>query len=250
MAMRPPAVESVSLPEQSGSPNRTSAPYGQACTNCAKAKCKCILVHQPNTGSTRGSRPICERCARLGRECKPSSSIRRRGAAVSKRTTGSGSASGRGSSNVSVASRAANLEQRLEDLVAILKAQATSVPPSSTTQASSSHSDAGEPRQHGGRPERVGAEFRATTSPASSSSRIVPGGPTVVTPASTAYAACSTTNSTPSPVPGPGQGSMPVDDTHVPSLEAEETLAFFREHHLKLFPFVYLPPEMTYVSII
>ncbi|KAE8365733.1 hypothetical protein BDV27DRAFT_144195 [Aspergillus caelatus] len=46
----------------------TPAPYGQACINCARAKCKCLLLA---TGDQ------CERCDRLGKECGPSLSVRR-----------------------------------------------------------------------------------------------------------------------------------------------------------------------------
>ncbi|KAL2167646.1 hypothetical protein VTG60DRAFT_947 [Thermothelomyces hinnuleus] len=46
-----------------------SAPYGHACRNCFKAKCRCI---------PRSDGDGCERCLRLGRQCIPSNSIRRR----------------------------------------------------------------------------------------------------------------------------------------------------------------------------
>ncbi|KAL2160970.1 hypothetical protein VTH06DRAFT_8682 [Thermothelomyces fergusii] len=46
-----------------------SAPYGHACMSCFKAKCRCI----PRTDGDG-----CERCLRLGRQCIPSNSIRRR----------------------------------------------------------------------------------------------------------------------------------------------------------------------------
>ncbi|KAI0445468.1 hypothetical protein F4803DRAFT_507858 [Xylaria telfairii] len=212
---------SASSLEPSETSNRTSAPYGQACVNCAKAKCKCILITTATSGSGRGSRPICERCARLGRECKPSSSIRKRGAAVSRRAAG-GSASAGAANGMSAASRAANLEQKLEDLVAILKAQASSQP----------NGD-----------ENARTEMGATTSSVAGRRSnnvvggVVAGGPTVITPASTAYATCSTADSTPSPAP--------AHDILASAAEAEETLVFFRQHYIKFFPFVYLPPSLT-----
>ncbi|TRX93002.1 hypothetical protein FHL15_006140 [Xylaria flabelliformis] len=221
MAAQPSTSVSPSSLEQSETLTRTSAPYGQACLNCAKAKCKCILISQPSSGSGRGSRPICERCARLGRECKPSSSIRKRGAAVSRRTAG-GSAPAGLANGMSAASRAANLEQKLEDLVAILQAQAST----------KSNGDESARTETGATPSSV-ADRRSNNV----ASGIVAGGPTVVTPASTAYATCSTVNSTPSPAP--------ALDVLTSAAEAEETLAFFRLHHLQFFPFVYIPPEMT-----
>ncbi|KAH8166020.1 hypothetical protein CIB48_g2229 [Xylaria polymorpha] len=185
MAAHTSTSVSASSLEPSETSNRTSAPYGQACVNCAKAKCKCILFTTATSGSGRGSRPTCERCARLGRECKPSSSVRKRGAAVSRRGAG-GSASAGAANGMSAASRAANLEQKLEDLVAILKAQASSQP----------NGD-----------ENARAELGGTTSSVAGRRSnnvvggVVAGGPTVITPASTAYATCSTADSTPSPAP-------------------------------------------------
>ncbi|KAJ8119591.1 hypothetical protein O1611_g10578 [Lasiodiplodia mahajangana] len=64
-------------------------------------------------------------------------------------------------------------------------------------------------------------------------------GPAAITPASTSYTTCSTAGSTPSPLPAPAH------DTLTSAAQAEETLMFFRQHHLKTFPFVYLPPDMT-----
>lgn len=126
---------------------------------------------------------------------------------------------------MSAASRAANLEQKLEDLVAILKAQASSQP----------NGD-----------ENARAELGGTTSSVAGRRSnnvvggVVAGGPTVITPASTAYATCSTADSTPSPAP--------AHDVLASAAEAEETLVFFRQHYIKFFPFVYLPPSLTYVN--
>ncbi|OQE46982.1 hypothetical protein PENCOP_c001G05365 [Penicillium coprophilum] len=50
-------------------PGGTPAPYGGACMNCSRAKCKCILSH---TGSG------CERCQRLSKECQPAQTVRKR----------------------------------------------------------------------------------------------------------------------------------------------------------------------------
>ncbi|KAI3276388.1 hypothetical protein DTO003C3_9642 [Penicillium roqueforti] len=47
----------------------TPAPYGRACMNCSRAKCKCIL-------SATGSG--CERCQRLNKECRPAQTVRKR----------------------------------------------------------------------------------------------------------------------------------------------------------------------------
>ncbi|KAK7420106.1 hypothetical protein QQX98_002969 [Neonectria punicea] len=75
----------------------TGAPagYGRSCTNCSRAKCKCIL---------RPDGVECERCHRLGKSCLPMTTSRKR---VAKKAT---------------ASRTAQLEEKLDDLVSILRA--------------------------------------------------------------------------------------------------------------------------------
>ncbi|KAM3564141.1 hypothetical protein MY1884_000883 [Beauveria asiatica] len=70
------------------------AGYGQSCTNCSRAKCKCILA---------AAGDACERCSRLGKDCQPIVTARKK---VAKRTA---------------ASRTAQLEEKLDDLVSILK---------------------------------------------------------------------------------------------------------------------------------
>ncbi|KAK9367092.1 hypothetical protein V1509DRAFT_194602 [Lipomyces kononenkoae] len=85
-----------------------SAPYGQACTNCVRAKCRCILRNLGNT---------CERCYRLHKECIRSDTVRKR-------------PKGR------VTSRSSQLEQKLDDLMVLLK----SSPHTQTTETSASKS--------------------------------------------------------------------------------------------------------------
>ncbi|OHF02992.1 hypothetical protein CORC01_01750 [Colletotrichum orchidophilum] len=79
------AVESVN--------SGIAAPYGRACTNCSRAKCKCIL--RPVGGA-------CERCHRLGKSCQPSNPIRKR-------------------SKKPPSSRTAQLEEKLDGLVTLLR---------------------------------------------------------------------------------------------------------------------------------
>ncbi|KAK5988996.1 Transcription factor -like protein [Cladobotryum mycophilum] len=85
------------------------AGYGRSCTNCSRAKCRCIL--RPEGGK-------CDRCHRLGKDCQQMVTSRKR---VAKRTT---------------ASRTAQLEEKLDDLVSILRA--TQQPPPTTTTTSNS----------------------------------------------------------------------------------------------------------------
>lgn len=89
-------------------PNRQPAPYGQACVSCARAKCKCI-------GRIDSTDHTCERCHRLGRQCQRPPPLRKRPVK-------------RPPKNVS------QLEEKLDDLVTLLKAQAQSgVAPGTTT---------------------------------------------------------------------------------------------------------------------
>ncbi|OQE43560.1 hypothetical protein PENCOP_c003G00796 [Penicillium coprophilum] len=90
---------------------RESASYGRACNGCYKAKCKCIL---------RGPGLQCERCQRLKQECEPSTVARKR---LSRKT----------------AYRTAHLEERLDDLVGLLKSQASGAYNASPNSAPSAH---------------------------------------------------------------------------------------------------------------
>ncbi|KAF7542206.1 hypothetical protein G7Z17_g11789 [Cylindrodendrum hubeiense] len=94
----------------------TPAGYGRSCTNCSRAKCKCIL--KPETGE-------CERCHRLGKSCQPMTTSRKR---IAKKVT---------------ASRTAQLEEKLDDLVSILRATQSNnhqTPPSASTPSFASSS--------------------------------------------------------------------------------------------------------------
>ncbi|PHH77563.1 hypothetical protein CDD82_3459 [Ophiocordyceps australis] len=75
----------------------TGAPagYGRSCTNCSKAKCRCVV--RPEGGS-------CQRCHRLDKPCQQIAAVRKR------------------SYKKSNTSRTAQLEEKLEDLVTMLKA--------------------------------------------------------------------------------------------------------------------------------
>ncbi|KAH8882165.1 hypothetical protein GQ53DRAFT_666369 [Thozetella sp. PMI_491] len=78
------------------------AAYGQACAGCSRAKCKCFY-------QADGSG--CERCSRLGKVCEPSLSVRRRRPHRERRSPPRPSAT--------------RLEDKLDDLVSLLRAQAS-----------------------------------------------------------------------------------------------------------------------------
>ncbi|KAL4862495.1 hypothetical protein BDV12DRAFT_190377 [Aspergillus spectabilis] len=71
------------------------APYGRACSNCSQSKCKCIY---PKAGGR------CQRCQRMNKECLQPASHKRQ------------------STRKATDSKAAALEQKLEDLVSLLRA--------------------------------------------------------------------------------------------------------------------------------
>ncbi|CAK7223716.1 hypothetical protein SBRCBS47491_005302 [Sporothrix bragantina] len=118
-------ADAIGLPTSSSSPSSSSggipAPYGRACANCSRAKCRCIYRSNGND---------CERCHRLSKECRPSIPVRRKAAASSTATKRSSS---------STLSRTAQLEQKLDGLVSLLTAQnKTATATASIASASSS----------------------------------------------------------------------------------------------------------------
>ncbi|OBT70315.1 hypothetical protein VE03_00317 [Pseudogymnoascus sp. 23342-1-I1] len=89
-----------------------NAPYGKACLNCVRSKTRCAVLP---------SGPKCERCLRLNKDCQPAPTIRKR--KVAKRSK---------PSTALVASKAAALEEKLDDLTLILqRSQAAQITPSS-----------------------------------------------------------------------------------------------------------------------
>lgn len=191
---------------------RESAPYGQACVSCSRAKCKCV---------TRGTNGSCERCHRLRRECQPSIPVRKR---IVRRS----------------AQRATKLEDKLDDLVTLLRAQASAGSPN----AGDSHVDkvlrtdttAGAcyaAISHVGPSQQVGETPPLTPATIPASGRVPRVGPSassssIETPCSISSSHASPTNVT---IPSP--------------LQAEEYLDVFRNYHLHGLPFLHIPPDTT-----
>ncbi len=198
------------------------AGYGHSCTNCSRTKCKCIL---PADGGA------CERCRRLGKSCQQIDTARRKSA---KRTT---------------ASRTAQLEEKLDDLVSTLKSSqhAQSNSQSQPQWQMPPHSQSQPPNQQG---QQQRAQNNTETYPnfkyfptypdksnfttaldslahAASSERQAPG-------ADDAAAVVAATGSCSQLEPSPQQ--------------AEEALAKFRTW-LPNFPFVHMPPAMTAAAL-
>ncbi|KAI1801058.1 hypothetical protein F4811DRAFT_482663 [Daldinia bambusicola] len=220
---------------------RKSVPYGQACTNCSKAKCKCI--------SRGGPGSVCERCQRLGKECIPSISIRKRAA------------------RRPASERTAHLEEKLDDLVSILRAQAVVNPPAAGTGTSYTPTSNSELLSASA---SVGSNANANTNAAAAAATAatpleldpsigaVPNGNNLA--AATPTTATSQALPLPSPVidtasycdryasaasyPTPPSVASSHDGGLSPA-EAEDTLRVFRDQFLPFFPFVYLPPDTT-----
>ena len=247
-----------SIPHQQQ--QRISAPYGHACTNCAKAKCKCVF--------SRGSTSVCDRCHRLSRECVPSQTVRKRGSARARSALRS-STSGLGSRDTSKDSdiaRTAQLEEKLDDLVSLLRSQASasvagavrgteSATAAAAAAAAAIAADAGVDigtgagagvscDTNGARPHQVPTPESSTSgdAPRMKLKDLYPFSQLAGTAASNGLA--------PSAVPYQPPEEPAGSKTVIPELtleEADECLDSFRMHHLKFFPFVYIPPEITYV---
>ncbi|TLD18400.1 hypothetical protein PspLS_10268 [Pyricularia sp. CBS 133598] len=189
------------------------APYGRACANCVKAKCKCFY---------RGSgREIssCERCHRLGKDCVPSETVRRR----TSRRQGT--------------SRTAQLEEKLDDLVSLLKThqQKPGVGPATTSDP-------------------------ASRGPPPANKDLPHAGPPLVDSPSTITIPTHQQPSTISPLLTKGKKKRSIDEPHArlgapnnaaptssmqPDQEAEESLQVFTKHFLHSFPFFRVTEHMT-----
>ncbi|KAL7624951.1 hypothetical protein AAE478_004165 [Parahypoxylon ruwenzoriense] len=197
---------------------RKSVPYGQACTNCSKAKCKCI-----NRGSPGA---ICERCQRLGKECRPSVSVRKR--AVRRPAS----------------ERTAHLEEKLDDLVSILRAQATSNPAASPYRTPGSSDLSG---VAAGVSQNIASalDLNGCMGAMPGSNKTAIDGH-AMPPAEIAVSHSYPNTASPYPTPPSVASSQ---DVGLSPAEAEETLQLFRDQYLQFFPFVYISPETTAVQL-
>ncbi|SPJ85886.1 uncharacterized protein FTOL_11669 [Fusarium torulosum] len=207
--MAPPDMSASTASSTTG----TSAGYGRACTACQRAKCKCIL---------RASGMGCERCHRLGKPCQPMAPSRKR---VAKKST---------------SSRTAQLEEKLEDLVTILRAAQPSNGHLQSSSAGNS-SPLTNSSNMGHLTSRL--ESLATAAASSSSSEIQPRS----YPAPHSYGSRSTvdTHSRTSPSSVSEDTSALAEPTPE---EAEVYLNKFREW-LKNFPCMILPDDMTAAAL-
>ncbi|KAK2729073.1 C6 transcription factor [Colletotrichum kahawae] len=185
------------------------APYGRACTNCSRAKCKCIL--RPAGGA-------CERCHRLNKTCRPSNPQRKR-------------------SKKPPSSRTAQPEEKLDGLVTLLRQSGgrpelvdmanisgvvggpsgVAASASSSSQDEASAAADGRYGDRGNRDDGTGAGAARGTS--------LPTPTQTASPEGTGY--------------GDGDDFLPSPD------EAEALFESFRGQNLRYFPFLHFRPTMT-----
>ena len=183
---------------------RRPAPYGHACAGCSKAKSRCV---------GRGPDVGCERCRRLGRECQPSTVVRK----------------GRCRRRSPQPNKTAALEQKLDHLVNMLTAQGLTrpdEPTDSAAEASSSQNLVQTHAQENLAPPPEPARPARQWSPSDNLAG--------VRDVSLWYDSGISL-----------QSDTPPDR---PADEDEESLKIFRDYHLTSFPFVHIPPEVRYAS--
>ncbi|KAM0562440.1 hypothetical protein ACHAPJ_002130 [Fusarium lateritium] len=187
----------------------TPAGYGRACTACQRAKCKCIL---------RPSGQDCERCHRLGKPCQPMATSRKR---VAKKSS---------------SSRTAQLEEKLEDLVTILRA----AQPSNGNLQSSSAGEAS-PLLNSSNMGHLTSRLESLATAAASSSSSETQARSYTMPHS--YGSRSTVDTHMDTSPSSNGDDTSALPEPTPE-EAEAYLNKFREW-LKNFPCIILPHDMT-----
>jgi hypothetical protein len=195
------------------------AGYGQSCTNCSRTKCKCIL---PADGGA------CERCRRLGKSCQPIHTSRRRTA------------------KKAAVSRTAQLEEKLDDLVSILKS--SQGPQHTQTQSHSQQSTPPNIQQ----PQQQYQQLQKSTPTYGSAAKYFPPYTERQQSSHTSSALDSLAHAATSERQGASADSSAAVTTPSGSepspQEAEECLSKFRTW-LPHFPFVHLPPAMTAAAL-
>ncbi|KAI1213591.1 uncharacterized protein F4807DRAFT_408342 [Annulohypoxylon truncatum] len=182
------------------------APYGQACVGCSRAKCKCFY---------RSDGSSCERCHRLGKTCEPALALRKRKARTPPPPPTQ-------PPPPPVNSR---LEEKLDDLVSLLRSQAAEKQGQTPTQSQRHTPQSISEGASGGYGESI-------------SSMSVPENPDVALDTAASVVRLlrpATPHMSPSPI---------YDDISVHRLQdgvAEEQLESFRRSFLTMFPFVHIP---------
>ncbi|OJJ06457.1 hypothetical protein ASPVEDRAFT_87756 [Aspergillus versicolor CBS 583.65] len=178
------------------------APYGRACSNCSQSKCKCIY-------SKSGGR--CQRCRRLNKECRQPAVHRRQ------------------STRKQPGSKAARLEEKLEDLVSLLRA---GVQPPGANPINLLLGQFGQPGD-------LPASQTALSPPDSLDAALG-------NAARNVYAVPSSSSDANTPDVGGHTAVMPFSSPSEPTvLQAEEYLTMFQNQLLPYFPCVYIQPGIS-----
>lgn len=204
----------------------TSAPYGQACANCSRSKCKCIIR---SAGQSCGRSVVCLslylgdleidvfRCSRLEITCRPAASVRRR------------------NPRKPALSKASRLEEKLDSLVSLIKSGASTGAISTPHDGAAVFNDL-TPRSDIRMTENTPTYHQLEIASMSSSSNNHVGNASGFTSAND-----DLTQSTYSLLPSDSR-----DTTGEPSSdEAEEYLTNFRMYKLKFFPFFHISSAIS-----
>lgn len=181
------------------------APYGRACAGCSRAKCKCFY---------RSDGSACERCHRLGKACEPALAVRKRKAGTPPPTAQPPAPS-------SAPPLASRLEEKLDDLVTILRSQAVERQTPDQTKRYTPQS----------------TRYGDSTSPTPAQQN-----PDVMID-TTASVIHLLRPASPKASYSPILEDVSVHD--VPDRVAEEQLDIFRRAFVPLFPFVHIPATMS-----
>ncbi|KAH8664342.1 hypothetical protein BX600DRAFT_550399 [Xylariales sp. PMI_506] len=194
-----------------------AAPYGLACTTCSKAKTRCVSR----------SEGVCERCHRLGKDCVVAGSARKRKDKTSARS-----------------SRRSKLEDKLDDLVTLLQSQNAQIPGPSSVTSNADEGEAAHERQHPWVPMVIPNRSK------DASTVSIVGQPGYQNSIESSQSLSNQNALTPASIPD--SRSVSVSGSSGGDLispeEAEEILSTFRTEHLRLFPFIYIPPDMSAVQ--
>ncbi|KAL1906890.1 hypothetical protein Sste5344_007334 [Sporothrix stenoceras] len=269
-------VQLASAGDDVGVPTGIPAPYGRACANCSRAKCRCIY---------RSDGSDCERCHRLKKDCRPSIPVRRKAATPTSATKRTSS---------STLSRTAQLEQKLDGLVSLLTAQNNNRAKAAAAADASSRGGGGSVHSIASRhasPESMGNSAPAAVPEARPSSFTIPNGipstgpdefrplgaggpdfgcgieqhqqqsqahPTTVPNTLGWGFSCFNDTARQREIPTnareedgiPTRDILNLDRSLEPTIaEAEQSLHTFRTTMLPYFPYVHLPPDLTAVQL-
>jgi hypothetical protein len=233
--------------EPEGLADGTPAPYGRACTNCARAKCRCIYrndgggsicqrlgySHACYSSLSHTCTGICDgtnhsaklRCHRLKKECVPSVSARTR-------------------SNKPVArSKTARLEEKLDGLVSLLRHQNNNGEPSQISRSAKDTSINYSLLNNQNRNDEVASSLEDMSDVLPSDmSDVLPSDMSDVLPSDMSpYLPPAIASTDVLPI----SSMIPNLDSAADRAAAEAGLRSFRSLHLEFFPCVYISPSTT-----